>query len=221
MDGLNEHLGRFGLFKQTGVGLPYDMRGRLGFGSDPLAGGSPKAARVAFGQAVMVSPLGLAAAYGAIANGGRLCPPRLIQEYLNSSGQIVRKEKPTEPEQVATPETASLMREYLQAVVTDGTGKTARVPGYSVAGKTGTAQKVAKGSKSYSGGKYVASFFGFIPAKDPQAVIAVVIDEPKGAYYGAQVAAPVFQRIAQRLMWYWKVPPDHMDSAEKSQIAQR
>ena len=221
MEGLNEHLSRFGLLDQSGIGLPYEMRGRLGFGADALAGGAPKAARVAFGQAVMVTPLGLAAAYGAIANGGELHSPRLILDFLDSSGRVVRQQKPASPRRVVSAETAALVRSYMEAVVTDGTGKVAKVPGYTVGGKTGTAQKVVEGRKGYAGGKYVASFIGFLPARNPQAVIAVVVDEPKGAYYGAQVAAPVFQRIAQRLMWYWKVPPDDPAALEKVHIARR
>ncbi len=221
MEGLNEHLTRFGLLEQSGVGLPYEMRGRLGFGADALEGGNPKAARVAFGQAVMVTPLGLAAAYGAIANGGELHRPRLIQDYLDSAGRPLRRETHTSPRRVVSAETADLVRSYMEAVVTDGTGKVAKVPGYTVGGKTGTAQKVVAGQKGYAGGKYVASFIGFLPAQNPQAVIAVVVDEPKGAYYGAQVAAPVFQRIAQRLMWYWKVPPDDPAALEKVHIARR
>ena len=221
MERLNDHLTRFGLLEQSGIGLPYEMRGRLGFGADALAGGNTKAARVAFGQAVMVTPLGLAAAYGAIANGGELHRPRLIQDYLDSSGRILRQEKPASPRRAVSAETAALVRSYMEAVVTDGTGKVAKVPGYTVGGKTGTAQKVVKGHKGYAGGKYVASFIGFLPARNPQAVIAVVVDEPKGAYYGAQVAAPVFQRIAQRLMWYWKVPPDDPAALGKVHIARR
>jgi stage V sporulation protein D (sporulation-specific penicillin-binding protein) len=169
----------------------------------------------------MVTPLSLAAAYGAIANGGELRMPRLIQEYLDSSGNSLHREEPSAALRVISPETARLMREYMQAVVTDGTGKVAKVPGYLVGGKTGTAQKVVKGQKGYASGKYIASFFGFLPARNPQAVIAVVVDEPRGAYYGAQVAGPIFQRIAQRLMWYWKVPPDDPAGLEEARIVRR
>ena len=221
MQGLHHSLTSFGLLEQSGIGLPYEMRGRLGFGADALAGGAPKAARVAFGQAVMVTPLGLAAAYGAIANGGELRRPRLIDEYLDPSGSVVRREPSAPAQRAISARTADLIRGYMEAVVSSGTAKAAQVPGYRVAGKTGTAQKVVKGQKGYSGGKYVASFIGFLPARNPRAVIAVVVDEPRGGYYGGQVAAPVFQRIAQRLMWYWKVPPDDPAALQGARLAQR
>ena len=120
--------------------------------------------------------------------------------------------------QAVEPQLADYLVSLLQGVVTEGTGKTAAIPGYSVAGKTGTAQKVVPGQKGYARGKYVASFVGFLPAKNPRAVIYVVVDEPQGAYYGAQVAAPVFQGIGQRLLWYWKVPPDDPASLDKRNV---
>jgi cell division protein FtsI/penicillin-binding protein 2 len=113
-----------------------------------------------------------------------------------------------------------MLTDDLIDVVENGTGKgSANIPGYTVAGKTGTAQKVVPGQRGYASGKYVASFIGFLPAHNPRAVIYVVVDEPHGSYYGAQVAAPVFQAIGRRLMWYWNIPPDNPASLPKPQIA--
>jgi len=116
---------------------------------------------------------------------------------------------------------AAYLRKLLEGVVASGTGTAAQVPGYTVAGKTGTAQKVVPGHRGYARDRYVASFIGFVPATKPRALIYVVVDEPHGAYYGAQVAAPVFQRIAQWLMWYWKVPPDDPASLQNPRVVRR
>lgn len=219
---LQEGLESFGLLNQTGIGLPGDAAGTLGFGKEAVQGGQSKAARVAFGQSVMVSPLGLAAAYAAIANGGVLMRPRLVLAHQDAAGNTLRQFPPVPVRQVIRPEVAAHLRDYLAETVTSGTGrKTANVPGYTVAGKTGTAQKVVPGRRGYARDKHVASFIGFLPVKDPRAVICVVVDEPQGLYYGAQVAAPVFQAIARRLMWYWKVPPDDPASLPKPRIVQR
>ncbi len=222
MDRMKDYLGRFGLLDQTGIGLPLDMRGRLGFGAGSDRGGVTKVSRVAFGQSVLVNPLAMAAAYAAVANNGILMKPRLIQSYEDSDGRVIRSFPPVKVRQAILPETSAYLRSLLELVVTNGTGKgKANVPGYRVAGKTGTAQKVVRGQAGYANGRYVASFIGFLPVSAPKAVIYVVVDEPTGVYYGAQVAAPIFQDIAQRLMWYWKVPPDDPASLVKTQIARR
>jgi len=222
LERMRKGLQAFGLLDRTGVGLPADAAGTLGFGKEALQGGQGKAARVAFGQSVMVTPLGLASAYAAIANNGILMRPRLVQAFQDSNGKVIREFPPQRVRQVLRPEVAALLRDYLAETITSGTGRRrANVPGYTVAGKTGTAQKVIPGRPGYARGKYVASFIGFLPAGKPRAVIYVVVDEPQGAYYGAQVAAPIFQAIARRLMWYWKVPPDDPDSLEKQRVAKR
>ncbi len=223
MEKLHKYLDAFGLLSPTGVGLPYDMRGTLGYGAEGSSTSIAKVSRVAFGQSVMVSPLAMAAAYSAIANGGQLMRPRLVKCFQDATGKVVKDCPPVKVRQAVSPATAELVRSLLEGVVIEGTGRSAKVPGYSVAGKTGTAQKVVPGHKGYAAGKYVASFIGFIPARSPRALIYVVVDEPQGGYYGAEVAAPVFKGIAQRLMWYWKVPPDDPASldAPKARIAAR
>jgi len=221
MERLARRLREFGLFSPAGVGLPGDAGGLLGFGAEATRGGAAKAARVAFGQSVMVTPLGLAAAYGAIANDGLLMKTRLIDSVTDERGRVVRSTRPEPLRRVLEVETAQYLRKLLAGVVTDGTGKIARIPGYTVAGKTGTAQKVVKNRRGYASGKYVASFVGFVPAREPRAVILVVVDEPKGVYYGAQVAAPIFREIAERLLWQWRVPPDDPETLQRIRTARR
>jgi stage V sporulation protein D (sporulation-specific penicillin-binding protein) len=143
-------------------------------------------------------------AYAAIANNGVLMQPRLVRAMRDAKGTLRDKNDPKPVRRVISEQTAAAMRAMLAEVVTNGTGKIAAVKGYRVAGKTGTANK-------YKKGMYIGSFVGFLPASaaaTPKAVILVAVDVPKGAYYGAEVAAPVFQAIARRLMDTWHVPQD-------------
>ncbi len=191
---------------KLGASALYEAAQRFGFLEKPVAGSEKgrlakpdgwqriRLANVAFGQGIQVTPLGLAAAYAAIANDGVYVKPRLL---LN---------EPVETRAVLSPEVARRMREYLRAVVDEGTGKLAEVKGYDIAGKTGTAQKVVPGKKGYAPGKYVASFVGFAPADNPRIVVLVVVDEPHNGYFGGTVAAPVFARITERVLVYLGVP---------------
>jgi cell division protein FtsI/penicillin-binding protein 2 len=222
MPWLSQSLQAFGLLDKTGIELPTDVAGTLGFGAEAELGGEGKLARVAFGQSIMVTPLALAAAYAGFANEGIWMQPRLMIAYQDSEGKVLHTLGPKQMRRVLSPKTAAAVRSMLEEVVISGTGrKVATVPGYRVAGKTGTAQKALPGRLGYASGKYIASFVGFLPVSSPRAVICVVVDEPQGCYYGAQVAAPVFQAIAQKLMWYWKVPPDDPASLPHRQLAGR
>src|SRR5205085_11035452 len=160
MECLAKYLERFGLLDQTHIDLPSDMRGRLGFGSQALEGGPVKVSRVAFGQSVLVTPLGMAFAYAALANNGVLMKPRLIRAYQDATGKTIREVKPQRVRQAVSPQTANYICSLLENVCINGTGKSAKVPGYTTAGKTGTAQKVVPGHKGYADGKYIASFIG-------------------------------------------------------------
>jgi cell division protein FtsI/penicillin-binding protein 2 len=143
----------------------------------------------------------MAAAYGALANRGMLVQPHLVDRM--SGGPALRPKR----SRVLRNGVAAQMRAMLNSVVLEGTGQLARVPGYQVAGKTGTAAK-PEPSGGYSHTRYVASFAGFVPASKPRFVIVVAVDEPKGAIYGGVVAAPVFQEIAKLALQYFEVPPD-------------
>lgn len=166
-------------------------------------------ANVAFGQGMMVSGMELVTAYNAIANGGKLMMPLLVDRVENQDGSIQRSNEPQVISQVMSPETSRTMRQILQGVVTNMSTKAAVLRDYTAAGKTGTTQKVDPKSKAYSKDLRIASFIGFAPATDPNLVIYVVVDEPGlKPYYGATWAAPVFKKIAEASLKYLNVTPD-------------
>jgi cell division protein FtsI/penicillin-binding protein 2 len=165
-----------------------------------------------------VTGLELVQAMGALANGGHLMKPALVERIVSSDGLLVSSASTKVVRDVVSPSTARTMRNLLQKVVTDahGTGKKSRAQSYSTAGKTGTAQKVDPGIKGYAKGKYIASFVGFSPVEDPHLVVYVMIDEPGGRlYYGGEVAGPVFARIVERSLRYLNVAPDLPGHPEK------
>jgi membrane peptidoglycan carboxypeptidase len=162
---------------------------------------------VAIGQEVGVTPLQMAAAFGALANDGVRIAPHLIREIRNASGATAFRPNP-EQRRVISKETANALRGMLEGVTLNGTAKKAQLDGYSAAGKTGTAQKIDPRTGTYSQTKYVASFVGFAPVNNPAVVIIVVIDEPGGAYHGGDVAAPVFRQIAEQILPDMGVMPD-------------
>jgi cell division protein FtsI (penicillin-binding protein 3) len=162
-------------------------------------------ARVAMGYQISVTPLQMAAAVSAIANGGELLEPHLVRAFIKDGKRHdVPKVVLNRSVDAAT---AAEMTTIMERVVTDGTGTAAQVPGYTVAGKTGTAQKLIDGA--YSKTHYVASFVGFVPSRNPKYTIIVVVDSPRGrkGYYGGTVAAPAFRRIAEDVLRYSGVPP--------------
>lgn len=163
-------------------------------------------ATMSIGQSIAVTPIQLAAAVSAVANDGVLMKPRVVREIRNEKGEVVKRYKPEKVRQVISRETSVLLRNLLEKVVVDGTGKNAYVEGYRVAGKTGTAQVVSE-KGGYESGKYVSSFVGFAPVDDPKVTILVVIAEPQGGvYYGGVVAAPVFQAVARDTLRYLQIP---------------
>jgi cell division protein FtsI (penicillin-binding protein 3) len=134
--------------------------------------------------------------------------PLLVREITNSAGQVVQRFKPTCDRQVVSAHTANTVIRILKTVTTEGgTGVKAALPGYSVAGKTGTAQKANTKGKGYLKDKYIASFIGLAPVEEPEIVVVVVIDEPEKEIYGGVVAAPVFQKITGETLQYMKILP--------------
>jgi len=207
---------RFGLLDKLDIGLPGQKSGYYSLDKTENIHSAAKTARVAFGQSITTTPLHVAMAYAAIANGGILRKPRLLTSLTDSSGAVVQKWDPAPGKTILKAQTSAELTSMLRSVVTEGTGKIAAVPGYMVAGKTGTAQK-------YKPGKYVGSFIGYLPASPratPRAVILVAVDEPQGEhYFGADVAGPTFQAIATRLMQYWRVPEDDPDKTQAQTAA--
>jgi len=203
-DRLYAALSNFGFGRRTGIELPGESPGVL----QPTTRWSGRSLpSVAIGQELMVTPLQLATAAAAVANGGWLVRPHLVKEVQSPGG--TERTAPERVRRVMTAATAARLREALVGVTgPDGTAPNAAVAGYRVAGKTGTAQKAAEDRRGYARGKYVASFVGMVPADDPRLVILVVVDEPKGLHYGGSVAGPVFREIARPVLAYLGVPPE-------------
>ena len=188
---MSSYLARFGFGRTTGTGFPGETPGDvppLGEWSDATL------ATIAYGQGLSVSPMQMASVYATIANDGMWVQPRLATGVIDGAGTFHAADAaPTR--RVISAGTARTVTHMLASAVQDGTGSLAQIPGYQVAGKTGTALKVDPRTQRY-GRKYVASFIGFLPASDPQVVIAAIIDEPT-TIYGGVAAAPLFQQVAQ------------------------
>ncbi len=205
---LEQYIENFGMLEPTGIELPGEVSSWM---SSDTRWDKHFTATVAFGQSVNFSALRLTNAYAAIANGGVLMKPHVVKglQWPQDSprkGEIQATE-PIAIRRVISEKTADTVTRLLAGVVTDGTGKPAKVAGYNVVGKTGSAQKAFPG-KGYVYGRYVASFVGYLPADNPRAVILVTVDEPKGTHWGAVAAAPVFREVARQTMWFLQVPPD-------------
>lgn len=201
---LYEYLDKFGFGRKTGIDSPGETSGSL---SNYKNWTSVDAGAISFGQGISVSAIQLVAAAAAIANDGLYMKPHIVQSIVDSDGHIVKTIEPEPVRQVVSAQTARTVRKIMQSVVTKGgTGQQAALAGYSVGGKTGTAQKVSE-EGGYAKDRYVSSFIGFAPAETPEAVILVVIDEPKSRHYGGVVAAPAFRKIANGTLQYRKVMP--------------
>lgn len=164
---------------------------------------------IAFGQGIAVNGLQMAQAYSAIANGGQRMKPYFISKIVDSKGTVVYQERPELVQEVVSVETAREVSRMLEAVVFPaGTGRLAHLEEYPVAGKTGTAQKVNASTKNYDTKNFVSSFIGFAPATNPELMIYVLLDSPKGVHAGGVVAAPVFREIAREALAYRGVIPE-------------
>jgi cell division protein FtsI (penicillin-binding protein 3) len=189
---------RFGFGRSTGIQYPAEEQGLL-LNLDEYSGST--LGNESIGQGLSVTPIQMVAGYTAIANGGRLRPPQLIKQ--------IGDEPVHEPKgkRVISPQVAAQIREMLEGVLAPGgTASEVSVPGYTLAGKTGTAEKAEEGG--YSDTKYVASFIGFAPAQNPRLLAAVIVDEPQGEIYGGSVAAPAFGQIAEFALPYLGVPQE-------------
>ena len=211
-----DYIKRFGFGSKTGIELSGETSGlvRKVEHWQPSSIGS-----IAIGQEVGVTPVQVAAAYGAVANDGVRIAPHLVREVRSGDGTVVYRAEP-EQRRVISAETAISLRGMLEGVTLNGTAKKAQLDGYSAAGKTGTAQKIDPRTKAYSATKYVGSFVGFAPVSNPQVVIIVVIDEPAGAYHGGEVAAPVFREVAEQVLPALGVEPDIETKSVPQLIAQ-
>ena len=191
---------RFGFGRRTGIDFPGESPGIV---LPPERWSGSTIGNVPIGQGIAVTPIQMATAYAAIANGGIWTRPHLVDRVVGDPRAPLRRRR------VVSAETAEQVNTMLRLVVSEGTGTLAAVPGYVVAGKTGTAAKPDPHG-GYSDSRYVASFVGFVPATQPRLVIAVAVDEPQGDIYGGVVAAPAFAQIAKFNLRYLEVPPDSL-----------
>ncbi|HEU5175161.1 MAG TPA: penicillin-binding transpeptidase domain-containing protein, partial [Gemmatimonadaceae bacterium] len=187
-----EALRDFGFGTPTGVPFPSEASGRLRI---PAEWSKQSPASLAIGYEISVTPMQLAVAYAAFANGGRLLEPALVKEIRAADGTVVFRHTPRVARQVIPPSVASQLRSMLVAVVNQGSAVQADVETYLLAGKTGTARRNVGGR--YAATQYYATFVGLFPAEDPQFVILVKLDSPQGEYYGGATAAPVTRAVLE------------------------
>jgi cell division protein FtsI/penicillin-binding protein 2 len=195
---LSSWISRFGFGHETGIDFPGESAGIV-LPADKWSGST--IGNVPIGQGIAVTPIQMAAAYAAVANHGVWTRPHLVDQIAGGGRPSLHRRR------MISAGTASELMRMLQDVVSEGTGTYAAIPGYQVAGKTGTAQK-PDSRGGYSGDKYVASFVGVVPASRPRLVVLVAVDEPHGAIFGGVVAAPAFQQIASFDLRYLEIPPD-------------
>ncbi len=202
---LYRYLQAFGFGQRTEIDLPGEVSGLL---KSPKEWGRRSLASISMGQEIGVTPLQMVSAMGAIANNGVLMKPYVVSEARDQKGQLTKEVLPHVKRRVVSPDTARALTTILEGVVTSGTGSKAAVPGFRVAGKTGTAQKIDPRTGTYSNTQFVGSFVGFLPADAPRLAMIVVIDEPQGEAWGGTVAAPVFRRVSEQVLTYLGVSRD-------------
>jgi cell division protein FtsI (penicillin-binding protein 3) len=210
---------RFGFGESPGLPLPGQSIGVLRPRDRPWV--QVETASAAFGQGISVTSLQLVTAVSAIANRGRLLEPLLIRQVTDSTGAVLETPSARVRRMAVSPSVAKLMSEMLVSVTEgEGTGVEASIPGFRVAGKTATAQKIDPETGSYTDTRYIASFVGFVPADKPRLAVVVMIDEPMaGTYAGGSVAAPVFRRVAEMSLRYLGVTPGGGDAPKLSDLA--
>jgi len=197
------YIRRFGFGSPTGIDLPGEASGIIRPIRQWLG---PTLQNIAFGQGISVTPIQLLVAASSLATDGMEVRPHLVAVVRDATGHVVATPDDVAPHRVISAGVAGQVLAMMRQVVAGGTGVKAQIPGYSVAGKTGTAQKPSP-TGGYESGGYVASFVGVVPASNPVLAILVVVDRPHGVYYGGDVAAPVFREIARQALWYMRVPP--------------
>jgi cell division protein FtsI (penicillin-binding protein 3) len=191
---LYETLRDFGFGAPTGIAYPSEAAGVL---REPKLWSCSSQASVAIGYEVSVTPVQLAAAYGAIANDGLLLAPTLVKSIRDADGELVYEHRPQVVRRVLQPRTARMLRGVLEGVVDSGTATDAGLATFDLGGKSGTARRTVVGARGYKQDSYTATFVGLFPARNPQYVVLVKLDNPTGAYYGGKTAAPIAKAVIQ------------------------
>ena len=212
---LTEYAERFGFGRATGIELPGEQEGIL---FDPKNMSPVDVAAMSFGQSIAVTPLQMVQAFGALANKGHMMKPFLVKEIDNPDGSVYEKTEPKEVGQPISENTAQTISKILSEEINSGGGQSAKVDGYTFCGKTGTAQRINHGRAGYAEGQYIASFMGFGPLEDPQYVVLIVVDNPSGVFYGAQVAAPVFKDMMTEIVHYKGMRPSQPIERQLAQL---
>ena len=208
---LYKYIKAFGFGETTGIELLGEQAGIIPYSTDVIK--EINLATMSYGHGIAVTPIQLINAVNAIANGGNLMQPRLVSQLIDDEGNVVIENKPEIIRQVISKSTSDTMLEMMESVVSNGTGSNAYVPGYKVAGKTGTAQKVV--GVGYAPGKYIGSFVAVAPATNPKISVLVIVDEPVGVYYGGSVAAPVAGKLIEEILEYMEVKPEFTEEEKK------
>ena len=211
IDKMYQYFKQLGLFQKTGIDLPGEARSIMHKAENV---GAVELATISFGQSFQITPLQLLVATSAVINGGNIVTPHFGVKVENSEGKIVKTLEYAKGTGVISEETSNTMKMLLEAVVSDGTGKRAYLPGFQIGGKTATSEKLPRSSN-----KYISSFIGFAPANDPKVIAIVLIDEPVGIYYGGTIAAPVISELFDNILPYLGVEPMYTQAEiEKNNI---
>jgi len=203
----HDYLMRFGFNEKTGIDLPGEAVGIM-YAADKM--GPVELATMSFGQSLTITPLQLVSSAATVVNGGYRITPHIGMRLINQDGFVVQEFAPPRGEQIIPTDVSDSMRFVLESVVSVGTGQRTYIPGYRVGAKTATSQKLPRGS-----GKYISSIMAFAPADAPAVVALVLVDEPKGAYYGGQVTGPIMQLLLENVLPYLGVTPLYVTEAEQ------
>jgi stage V sporulation protein D (sporulation-specific penicillin-binding protein) len=198
-----DYLTAFGFGKKTGIDYGGEAYGLL---MPENAVRACDLARIGFGQTIAVSGIQLACASASVVNGGYYYTPQLVKRIYAEDGYVLKENTPVLQNRTISEKASKVLTEMLEGVVREGSGKKAYIEGYSIGGKTGTAQKYENGHIAV--GKYVSSFVGFFPAESPKYLTLVIVDEPQGAYYGSAVAAPCAREIFEGIISLKNIQPE-------------